>query len=108
MVGQNLAFNSFGKRWMMYVWSVLSLQGPRFTGGRPRGAALGGARGAPFGHAPRPLMGQPPGARPMIRHAAGKENESNSICCVFFATFAFFFFCSINCFFNQMIKLCFY
>lgn len=47
------------------------LTGPRFTGGRPRGAALGGARGAPFGHAPRPLMGQPPGARPMIRHAAG-------------------------------------
>lgn len=47
-------------------------------GVRSRGPSSGpgGARGAVFGHGPRPLLGRPPGARAMMRHA-GKFPEMN-------------------------------
>ena len=66
------------------------MQGPRFAAGRPRGPGPGGARGPPFGHAPRPLMGRPPGARPMMRHPAGKDNQIQ--CDGFRTTFVVFFY----------------
>lgn len=48
-----------------------SFQGARFMASRSRGPSPGpgGARGAVFGHGPRPLLGRSQGPRLSMRHA---------------------------------------
>lgn len=57
--------------WIDQLISFFHFQGARFMASRSRGpsAGPGGARGAVFGHGPRPLLGRPQGPRVSMRHA---------------------------------------